>query len=269
MFRPSFIQSCVATGFGCALACCVTIAFAAPSDTLTMSTGKWGWAETQAFCRVPVLLAPAGASDFVGITLTLIYDATAIAWQQPSYERTTSSDWVHATRVYPGRSSPVDTLRVAMVGTKPLSGAGILMYANFTVHQPEVEEEAVRLIEAKLFGRSGSLTALRYPDGRYLDNQPGQTVPEQYGLAQNYPNPFNAGTQFRFQMPKAGTVRIRVFNLLGEVVAVLMDGRLEAGYHHGHWPATDLRGLPVVSGVYFIEMQADNFMEKRKMLLIR
>src|SRR5262245_23002645 len=99
MFKPSQIRLRPATGIRCALAWCVTMAFAAPPDTLTMSTGKWGWTEKHATCSVPVLLAPAGASDFVGITLTLIYDATALDWQESSFERTVSSDWIHATRV--------------------------------------------------------------------------------------------------------------------------------------------------------------------------
>ena len=269
MFVPSRIKSCLAAGFGCALAFRVTIAISAPSDTLTMSTGKWGWAESQASCRVPVLLERAEAGDFVGITLTLVYDRTALGWQKSSFERTISSDWIHATREYRGSSSTIDTLRVAMVGSKPLSGAGILMHADFVVHRPEAGQDAVRLVQAKLFDRSGGLTALHYPEGRYSGRQPEEAVPAQYGLAQNYPNPFNAGTQFRFQMPQAGEVRIRVFNLLGEVVAVLIDSRLEAGYHHGLWPATDLHGLPVVSGAYFIEMQAGSFIEKRKMWLVR
>ncbi len=85
-----------------------------------------------------------------------------------------------------------------------------------------------------------------------------------YKLAQNYPNPFNPGTQITFTLPERATVKLSVYNLLGEEVATLVDGVRNAGVHEIPFTATSLP-----SGMYFYTLKAGQFSETRKMVLMK
>ena len=89
-------------------------------------------------------------------------------------------------------------------------------------------------------------------------------IPREYVLFQNYPNPFNPVTHIRFGLPKASRVRIEVFNILGQQVAILLDGRKPAGYHEVVWDAKEMS-----SGLYVYRIQASDFVQTRKMILMR
>ena len=89
-------------------------------------------------------------------------------------------------------------------------------------------------------------------------------VPRQCELAQNFPNPFNPSTTIRYGLPTRSQVTLTVFNTLGQQVARLVDGELEAGYHE-----VQLDGKNLSSGVYFYRIQAGNFTSIRKSLLMR
>jgi hypothetical protein len=88
-------------------------------------------------------------------------------------------------------------------------------------------------------------------------------------LLQNYPNPFNPSTEIAFQLPEAGFVKIRIFNLLGQEVKMLGEGQFEAGVHIVNWDATDGSGSPVTSGIYFCQLQTGTTAQIIKMSLMR
>lgn len=96
-----------------------------------------------------------------------------------------------------------------------------------------------------------------------LDAETG-TVPQQFSLSQNYPNPFNPSTTIAFSLPAASHVRLTVYNMLGQQVAVLVASRKSAGEHTLSFDAS---ALP--SGMYIYRMQAQNYSESRKMVLIK
>lgn len=87
---------------------------------------------------------------------------------------------------------------------------------------------------------------------------------DNYELAQNYPNPFNPSTNINFTMPKAGNVKIVLFNALGQEVATLFNGNKDAGFHTVQFNAN---GLP--SGIYFYQMTSEGFNQVRKMILAK
>jgi photosystem II stability/assembly factor-like uncharacterized protein len=88
-------------------------------------------------------------------------------------------------------------------------------------------------------------------------------VPSRFTLDQNYPNPFNPNTTIRFELPKDGYVSLRAFNILGQLVATLVDEYKETGIHEVRWNAQ------VPSGIYFYRLQAGEFMETKKMILMK
>jgi len=89
-------------------------------------------------------------------------------------------------------------------------------------------------------------------------------VPEKYVLSQNYPNPFNPVTVIRYSIPKAEEVSLVVYNLIGEEVAHLIDERKPAGSYKVTWDASNFS-----SGIYFYRLQAGDFVQTRKMVLLK
>jgi hypothetical protein len=94
-------------------------------------------------------------------------------------------------------------------------------------------------------------------------NERDQLIPEKFFLEQNYPNPFNPQTNITFGLPKASEVIIDIFNLRGELVTTILAVRKEAGYHTIIWDASKFP-----SGTYFIKLQADDFVQIRKCVLL-
>ncbi|MBP1655389.1 MAG: Por secretion system C-terminal sorting protein, partial [Bacteroidetes bacterium] len=94
-------------------------------------------------------------------------------------------------------------------------------------------------------------------------------VPLLTQLGANYPNPFNPSTTIEFTLRTAGEVRLEVYNSLGERVAVLASGYYEAGEHMFAWHATNDRGMPLPSGVYFARMQAGDYFATHRMMLLK
>jgi len=91
-----------------------------------------------------------------------------------------------------------------------------------------------------------------------------ETIPEKYSLFQNFPNPFNPVTTIRFAIPEKSHVELRVYNMLGEVVAVLAADEFAAGEYSIQWNATDLP-----SGPYLYRLQTDRFVATRKLTLLK
>lgn len=104
-----------------------------------------------------------------------------------------------------------------------------------------------------------------YCDGYYdaIESQLG--IPVNYELTQNYPNPFNPTTTIRFGLPEASRVSLKIYNTLGEEVSSVVENMdLQAGYHAYNFDAGNL-----TSGVYFYKIEANDFYEVRKMILIK
>ena len=102
-----------------------------------------------------------------------------------------------------------------------------------------------------------------------LDTKKEILLPETYALPQNYPNPFNPTTQLRYDLPEASHVRIMIHDLMGREVRTLVDIYQMAGYRSVQWNATNDAGSPVSAGIYLYTIQAGEFREARKMVLLK
>ena len=89
------------------------------------------------------------------------------------------------------------------------------------------------------------------------------SIPNQIVLMQNYPNPFNPSTSIRFNLAESSFVTLKVFNLLGESVETLINGKRSAGKYEVKWSMEDLP-----SGVYFYQLRAGAFSQVKKMTLL-
>ena len=94
-------------------------------------------------------------------------------------------------------------------------------------------------------------------------------LPTRYQFYQNFPNPFNPVTTFRYDMPEDGLVNITIYDLLGNEVNNLVKSNQSSGYKTINWDATDNQGRQISAGVYLYSIEAGNFRQTKKMILLK
>ncbi|MBL7128653.1 MAG: T9SS type A sorting domain-containing protein [Ignavibacteria bacterium] len=92
----------------------------------------------------------------------------------------------------------------------------------------------------------------------------GMSIPDKFELYQNYPNPFNSNTIIRFDIHKSSHSKLIVYNILGEEITILVNEKLNAGSYEVDWDASDYP-----SGVYFYKLIAGDFVDVKKMVLLK
>lgn len=97
----------------------------------------------------------------------------------------------------------------------------------------------------------------------------GLVVPNAYRLNQNYPNPFNPTTMINYAVPQLSHVTLKVYNMLGQEVATLVNNYKAPGNYKASWDGKDYAGRVVAGGVYFYRIEAGDFSKTMKMLLLK
>jgi ligand-binding sensor domain-containing protein len=95
-------------------------------------------------------------------------------------------------------------------------------------------------------------------------NQTHVQLPENYSLSQNYPNPFNPSTTIRYALPSSANVRLTIYDLLGREIETLVDEEQSAGWKEVEWNASTFS-----SGIYFYKLVSGNFIDVKKMLVVK
>ena len=114
-------------------------------------------------------------------------------------------------------------------------------------------------------GRDKSMyTTIKYIQNPVAVENDKKVTPKSYDLSQNYPNPFNPLTKIRYALPKANRVIFKIYNQLGHEMATLVNEIKAAGEYEAQWNA---EGFP--SGVYIFRLQAGEFVESKKLILLR
>ena len=94
-------------------------------------------------------------------------------------------------------------------------------------------------------------------------------MPDEFSLYQNYPNPFNPVTQIKYDLPEASHVQLFIYDILGREVTSLVNEVQEPGYRSITWHGTDVFGRNVGAGMYFYSIQAGDFRQVKKMVLLK
>ena len=94
-------------------------------------------------------------------------------------------------------------------------------------------------------------------------------IPTVFALQQNSPNPFNPSTEISFALPKSARVKLSVYTITGEQIAVLVDQEMAAGNYTVTWNGESLAGRPVSSGLYLYRIEAGDFVSVRKMVMLK
>ena len=98
----------------------------------------------------------------------------------------------------------------------------------------------------------------------YSDEVNVEILPKKFELYQNYPNPFNPVTNIKFNLSHNSKIRIDVYNIIGQHVATIIDKEIEAGFYN-----IPFDGSSLSSGVYIYRIQAQEFSQAKKMLLVK
>jgi hypothetical protein len=94
-------------------------------------------------------------------------------------------------------------------------------------------------------------------------------IPEKFEVSQNYPNPFNPSTMIKYALPEAQFVTLRIYNMLGQEVATLVNNQVEAGTYNVTWNGVDNSGAKVATGTYIYRIVAGNNIITKKMILLK
>ena len=190
----------------------------------------------------------------------LVYNQTGNSWCTGS--PTWVHDWVVRTIVNAYNGTNVNTGTWNSGQTYPLSFTTTLNAAwqpnncKFTVF---------------IFKDNGSLSVSEMQGGYQANdyiisgtNNNGQETPVTYELEQNYPNPFNPTTNVHFSIPKNGNVSFKVYNSMGQLVETYLDGFVKAGKYNA-----EIDGSNWASGIYFYTLSSNDFVQTKKMILVK
>ncbi len=110
----------------------------------------------------------------------------------------------------------------------------------------------------------GKLIVISDPKISLLKINKQNSLPTSYSLAQNYPNPFNPSTTIQFSIPENNNVLLTIYNMLGQRIAELVNGKLNAGWYSFQWD-----GKNAASGIYIYELRTEKFISMKKMILLK
>jgi choice-of-anchor A domain-containing protein/uncharacterized repeat protein (TIGR01451 family) len=107
-------------------------------------------------------------------------------------------------------------------------------------------------------------TIYKRKENTVTEAESNEALPEEFSLSQNFPNPFNPGTNIKFSIPVQGYYNLRIYNIVGEQVAQLINGEMEPGHHEVFFDARHLS-----SGIYLYSLVGKNISITRKMILMK
>jgi len=177
------------------------------------------------------------------------------------YFKNSVDEWIKV-RAYPGTTSQPFQLEQIDIANEP-SGNGTFLHGQFQVRFRNIAGASgvpnddwfiddVRLLE----------TAVGIGDE-------GLSEVTRFELVGNYPNPFNPSTNIQYALPQRSEVVITIYNTIGQQVRTLLSETRSAGQHEVTWNGLDDAGQQVVSGIYFYRLQAADFVQTRKMMLLK
>lgn len=213
-----------------------------------------------------ILVSLAHAKDLKGYGFSMNYDPATYEFVKASeaVENLLKSGTGRQTLFVSANHTPgrVD-LGAVKVDGQGVSGDGRLVELTFKTHRVAAAGD-FRISEGVLVGQDGAIDRLANVELARLMPQAGE-----YALEQNVPNPFNPSTVIGYKIPEAGSVRLVIYNLLGQEVRVLVDGQMEAGSFTATWDGKDEMGRQVSSGIYLYRIQAGDFLASRRMMFLK
>jgi len=210
--------------------------------------------------EIPINIS--NGSNIYGFTGTINYDHTIL-----NYDTLLLSDYLDGYLVAFNELSPGE-IKIAASGNNPDGETGVFSTLVFYVTNAFTEETSI------------SITNLTWNEGEIIElaaemsityglGIDGIAIPDVYALHQNYPNPFNPTTQIKYDLPEDAMVSITIFDVMGRSIKSLVNIAQSAGYRSIQWDATNNLGEPVSAGMYIYMIQAGEFRQTKKMVLLK
>jgi hypothetical protein len=157
------------------------------------------------------------------------------------------------------------------LSSEPAFGAAIAKVGSRDYRDEDIQKSTsyVYAVTATDYGSNESKLSNELPVTTTAVAGQGVELPTNYALAQNHPNPFNPTTMISYQIPKAGEVKLTIINSLGQKVRTLVSGQVAAGYHQALWDSRDDNGNFVGSGTYLYRLEAGDFVQTKKLVLMK
>jgi len=199
--------------------------------------------------------------EVAGLEFDLTFDPLQFKVEEiSSTSRTENLGLFH--NVQPGK------MRIGMVdiygANTVTSGEGSLLKIRFQKKRAETGISSVRIEKAIVVN-----TMAEELQVQIRPNKITKSIPQVFTLAQNYPNPFNPNTTIQYTLPQHAWVKINIYNILGRKVKNLVDEYQPAGYKKIIWDGKNDKGEEVASGIYFYRIQAKDFTQVKKMVLLK
>jgi hypothetical protein len=217
-------------------------------------------------CAVWIPTGLPGAGDIMAFNNREMQSTSMIVQITPPYD--TQGNYLYTSGTAYGPASPTWSYTASGFYSNHLGGCQRLLNGNTIIS----ESTSGYMFEVNSSGtvqwsynRGGEIVrVLRYPYSYLATGETNSSVPEKFELSQNYPNPFNPYTAIKYNVPKTSLVKITVYNVIGQVVKVLVNEKKSAGNYE-----VEFSGANLSSGAYFYKMEADDFSEVKKMVLIK
>jgi hypothetical protein len=145
---------------------------------------------------------------------------------------------------------------------------GVTFSSQFTLTQPGLALYMYSVQAGWCGTQTGQIYHYTSSDPVGIQNINNQ-VPNNYSLSQNYPNPFNPTTTVKFNIAKTTNVSIKIYDITGRLVYNLVDQKMNAGKYDVKWTSINNNGQFVSSGVYFYRIEAGDFTDVKKMVLVK
>ncbi|MEC7731546.1 MAG: FlgD immunoglobulin-like domain containing protein, partial [Candidatus Neomarinimicrobiota bacterium] len=209
---------------------------------------------------IPVNLT--NGSNIYGFTGTIQYDPAVVELDTILFSNVLQNYLVSANPLSPG---------VIILSAAGIASAGESdVIAILSVYVTEAFSEATSITITDLSWNEGEAVELAAEMtinfGLSVD---GLQLPDVYALHQNYPNPFNPFTTLSYDLPENAMVNITIYDMMGRVVKTMVNSEQEAGFKSIQWDGTNHAGATVSAGLYLYTIQADNFHQTKKMILLK
>ena len=239
------------------------------------------------------IAAPLFTSDFGPVS-----EGESMQWQFNSdgtgYEITSGDDyydsWIDTTEISWGSNN--DSLQISLYDEEDnyYETINLLylvyndsLFLNMTIDYCEVMDNYYYMNCSEMFGMMLGIddidevnmkldVTMSYYETGYVNidsNLNDPQIPSLYSLYQNYPNPFNPTTTLQYDLPIDGLVNITIYDMLGNVINQLVNEVQNSGYKSIQWNAKNNKGQPVSAGVYLYRIEAGDFRQTKKMILLK
>ncbi len=176
------------------------------------------------------------------------------------------TSWTRLIETYqsPTLSSGVNSTQIISTVSTTTSFTPTASQWATKVFAMPVGTNKVRFVAKSAFGNNLFIDDITSGTITGVGSQVTLNVPQKYELFQNYPNPFNPSTKINFDIPKAGIVTLKIYDLTGREITQLVNDNMSAGNY-----SIDFNAANIASGVYFYRLEAADFVQSKRMVLLK